>query len=81
MEERALPHSGRADDGNHLASLDIERQIAQNVKPLCADEVGFVEVGCGEERHRGYRGLRKQRGGRGTYPRPHATFATYGTLV
>ena len=52
MEERALPYTGRADDGNQLALLDLKRQIAQNVEPLCADDVGFVDVGCRQEGHR-----------------------------
>ena len=51
MEKGALAYTGGADDGNHLAALDNKGQITQNVKSLRPDEVGFVEISRGEERH------------------------------
>src|SRR5204862_3539694 len=51
VQQRALPYAGRADDGEHLAVLDGEVEIAQHVNPLRAHLVILVEAFDTDERH------------------------------
>jgi hypothetical protein len=52
VQQSALPHSRRAHDRHHLALLDGEIEIAQDVQPLARGGVELVEAGDGDERHR-----------------------------
>ena len=43
VQQRALPHSGRAHDRDHLALLDGQVEIAQDVQALARGGVELVE--------------------------------------
>ena len=39
VQQRALPHAGRADNGDHLAGLDIQIEPAQHLDPAGAGDI------------------------------------------
>ena len=51
VQQRALPHAGRAHDREHLALLDGQVEIAQHVEPLVARRVELVESVNADKRH------------------------------
>ena len=58
MQQRALADAAGADDGDHLAGVDRQIEIAQDVDVLRADAVALVQRGDFDEGH----GLRTQAG-------------------
>ena len=51
MQQRALADTRCADDRHHLARLDRQIQIAQDVQALGSDLIALVDVVSGEKSH------------------------------
>ena len=51
VQQRALADAAGADDRDHLAALDRQRQIAQHVDVLRADAIALVQGGDFDEGH------------------------------
>ena len=63
MQQRALAHTGRADDGHHLAALDLRSRSRSTCRRWRSDLIRLVEVGGGEEGHALTRDLMNQGSG------------------
>jgi len=51
VQQRALAHTGGADNRYHLAALDGQIEAAQHMQPLASDVVTLVDVGGDEKGH------------------------------
>ena len=53
VQQRALPHPRRANDGHHLPGVDAEVEIAQHGQRRLTDGIALDDAARFEKRHRG----------------------------